>query len=259
MTTGTSSAACGCSSLELVALEPHVVLLQEARQNPGGLQQAKRVADALDAQFRFLVVDDDGPRGTQGNAIVSKLPIASTSQLELPSERGDRRAALRCDLETPAGRWAVTTSHLTHELDASGARETQAIRLDAFAKANPGPLPSVLAGDLNCTPDSEVMRFLNGRVSLHGQSTYWRDAYHRRHPRSDGFTWSSRNGFASRSVERDRRIDYILIGPMHDDGPGSVLHARVVLNLPDAAGMYASDHFGVFAEIALTPRTGQAW
>ena len=242
----------------LAALEPHVVLLQEACQVPNGVQQAKRVAAVLNAQYRFLPVDDDGPRGAQGNALVTTLPISSTSHLALPSDRGDRRAALRCDLETPAGRWAVTTAHLTHELDAADVREKQAISLDAFAKADPGPLPSVLAGDLNCTPDSEVIRFLNGRVSLDGHSTYWRDAYQRRHPRSDGFTWSSRNGFSSRSAERDRRIDYILIGPRRDDGPGSVLHARVVLNLPDAEGVYPSDHFGVFAEISLAPRTAQA-
>ena len=40
---------------------------------------------------------------------------------------------------------------------------------------------------------------------------------------------------------------------MKDDGPGAVLHARVVLDLPGADGVYASDHFGVFAEIALEP------
>ena len=60
-------------------------------------------------------------------------------------------------------------------------------------------------------------------------------------------------------VERDRRIDYILVGPMHDRGPGSVLHARVVLDLPAANEVYASDHFGVFAEISLIPPEGDAW
>ncbi|HEX9101007.1 MAG TPA: endonuclease, partial [Polyangia bacterium] len=73
----------------------------------------------------------------------------------------------------------------------------------------------------------------------------------RRHPRSDGFTWSARNPYVARSVERNRRVDYIFVGPMKDDGPGAVLHARVVLDLPGGDGVFPSDHFGVFAEIAL--------
>jgi hypothetical protein len=57
----------------------------------------------------------------------------------------------------------------------------------------------------------------------------------------------------ARSVERDRRIDFVFVGPMHDVGPGAILHARVVLDLPGHEEIYASDHFGVFAEIACDP------
>jgi hypothetical protein len=40
---------------------------------------------------------------------------------------------------------------------------------------------------------------------------------------------------------------------MRDDGPGAILHARVVLDLAGTDRTYPSDHFGVFAEIALQP------
>jgi endonuclease/exonuclease/phosphatase family metal-dependent hydrolase len=132
-------------------------------------------------------------------------------------------------------------------------REAQVVALDAFARANPGPLPTVLTGDFNCTPDSDVHRFMTGRASLGGQGTYWRDAFQRRHPRSDGFTWSARNPLVARSVERNRRIDFVFVGPMRERGPGAILHARVVLDLPGPEEVYPSDHFGVFAEIALVP------
>lgn len=236
---------------QLLALQPHVVTLQEVLEQPGGMQQAQLIAQALRAECRFGCVDAESIGGPIGNAIVSRLPIRGESQLTLPGPPGDRRGALRCELETAVGRLSVLTTHLTWELDGPHHREQQVLVLDEFARANPGPIPTIMTGDFNCTPDSLVHQFLTGRASLGGRGTYWRDCFQRRHPHSDGFTWSARNPYVARSVERNRRVDYIFIGPMKDDGPGAVLHARVVLDLPGADCVYPSDHFGVFAEIAL--------
>jgi endonuclease/exonuclease/phosphatase family metal-dependent hydrolase len=237
---------------QLVALRPHVLGLQEVRQGPS-MQQAEAIARAIGGEFRFAVVDPRSARGPIGNAVVSRLPIVAESALPLPGPSRDPRNALRCELESPAGRLSFITTHLSWELDATPVRETQAVGLDAFAKANPGPIPTVMCGDFNCTPDSAVHQFLTGRASLGGRGTYWRDAYARRHPHSDGFTWSARNPLVARSVERNRRIDYVFIGPMRENGPGAILHARVVLDLAGEDGVYPSDHFGVFAEISLVP------
>jgi endonuclease/exonuclease/phosphatase family metal-dependent hydrolase len=237
---------------QLVALHPHIVGLQEVREGPN-LKQAERIADALGADFRFAAADPNSPRGPIGNAVVSKLPIVSHSVLPLPSAETDLRNALRCELESPAGRLSFITTHIAWELDAAPVREAQAVALDAFARSNPGPIPTVMTGDFNCTPDSDVFRFFTGRTSLAGRGTYWRDAYQRRHPHSDGFTWAARNPYVARSVERDRRIDFIFVGPMKDTGPGAILHSRVVLDLPGPDDVYPSDHFAVFAEIALVP------
>src|SRR5207302_6375979 len=171
------------------------------------------------------------------------------SRLTLPGPAHDRRGALRCEVTTPAGRLSVVTTHLSWELEAPHIREQQILVLDSFARENAGALPTVMTGDFNCTPDSLVHQFLTGRASLQGRGTYWRDCFQRRHPHSDGFTWSARNPYVARSVERNRRVDYIFIGSMKDDGPGAVLHARVVLDLPGGDCVYPSDHFGVFAEI----------
>jgi endonuclease/exonuclease/phosphatase family metal-dependent hydrolase len=236
---------------QLLALHPHVITLQEVLEKPGGMMQARMIADALRGEYRFGVVDAESTGGPIGNAIVSRLPIRGESRLMLPGPVGDRRGALRCEIETAAGRVSVVTTHLTWELDAPQHREEQILVLDRFAKERAGEIPTLLTGDLNCTPDSLVHQFLTGRASLQGRGTYWRDAFQRRHPHSDGFTWSARNPYVARSVERDRRVDYIYIGPMKDDGPGAVLHSRVVLDLPGPDGTFASDHFGVFADIAL--------
>jgi endonuclease/exonuclease/phosphatase family metal-dependent hydrolase len=235
---------------QLLALQPHVVTLQEVLERPGGLRQATRIAAALDGEMRFACVDASSGEGAIGNAIVSRLPIAGHRQITLPAPPHDHRGALRCELTTPAGRLSVVTTHLSWELDLPHIREQQVLALDAFARAEPGALPTLLTGDFNCTPDAQVHQFLTGRASLGGRGTYWRDAFARRHPHSDGFTWSARNPYVARSVERNRRVDYVFVGPMRDDGPGAILHARVVLDLAGEDEVYASDHFGVFAEIA---------
>jgi len=237
---------------QLTALQPHIVGLQEVREGPQ-VKQAERIADAIGGDFRFAAADAHSARGPIGNAVVSRLPIISHAVLPLPAAASDPRIALRCELETPAGRLSFITTHIAWELDAAPIREAQAVALDAFAKADPGPIPTVMCGDFNCTPDSDVHRFFTGRASLAGRGTYWRDAYQRRHPHSDGFTWAARNPYVARSVERDRRIDFVFVGPMKDTGPGAILHARVVLDLPGPEDVYPSDHFGVFAEIAIVP------
>jgi endonuclease/exonuclease/phosphatase family metal-dependent hydrolase len=238
---------------QLCALQPHVVTLQEVLESPHGLMQGRRIAEALDGQYRFGCVDPESAGGPIGNAIVSRLPIVGESRLVLPSPPRDKRGALRCELQTPRGRVSVVTTHLTWELDAPHVREQQVLALDEFARVNAGEIPTLLTGDFNCTPDALVHRFLTGRDSLQNRGTYWRDAYQRRHPHSDGFTWSARNPYVARSVERNRRVDFIFVGGMKDEGPGAILHSRVVLDLPGTDDIYPSDHFGVFAEVALVP------
>ena len=240
---------------QLLSLQPQVVALQEVRESSKpGSGQAALLAKALRAEHRFAAADENSAEGPVGNAILSRLPIVATETLRLPAARADdHRCALRCDIQTPSGRLPILSTHLSWELDAAVVREQQIVLLDEWAKKNPGEIPTVMCGDFNCTPDSLVHQFLSGRASLLGRSTYWRDAYARRHPRSDGFTWSARNPYVARSIERNRRLDYIFVGQMQDHGAGAVLHSRVVLDLPNSEDIYPSDHFGVFAEVALVP------
>src|SRR5207253_2155896 len=131
---------------QLVALQPHLVGMQEVREGPL-LKQAERIADALGADFRFAAADPVSARGPIGNAVVSRLPIVAHTVLPLPAAESDPRIALRCELETPAGRLSFITTHIAWELDAAPIREAQAVALDAFAKADPGPIPTVMCGD----------------------------------------------------------------------------------------------------------------
>jgi endonuclease/exonuclease/phosphatase family metal-dependent hydrolase len=239
---------------QLIALQPQIVALQEVRDVTGGRHQAEVIAKALRGEYRYAAADPKSEGGPIGNAVVSRLPIISHEVIALPAPRADDlRNAIRCEIQTPHGRLPFISTHLTWELDAAPVREEQVVLLDEWARKNPGGIPSVMCGDFNCTPDGLVHQFLTGRSSLLGRGTYWRDAYQRRHPHSDGFTWSARNPYVARSIERNRRLDYVFVGPMHDQGPGGILHARVCLDLASGEDVFPSDHFGVFVELSLVP------
>lgn len=238
---------------EAKALKLDVIGLQEVRESPGGLRQAEEFARAIDGQYEFGAADPDSAGGPIGNAVVSRLPMRNPACIPLPTPRGDFRVALAVELETPVGRLSFISTHLSWELDASVVREEQVVSVDAFARTRHRDLPTIMVGDFNATPDADSIRFLTGRKSLRSKSTYWRDAFARVRPHSDGYTWSERNPLVAAHVERNRRIDYVFIGPLGPDGRGSILDARVALDVPGPDGVFGSDHFGVYAEIALDP------
>jgi endonuclease/exonuclease/phosphatase family metal-dependent hydrolase len=105
-------------------------------------------------------------------------------------------------------------------------------------------------GDFNAAPDCDEIRFLRGRHSVFSRRTYWQDAWEVRHPGEPGLTWAARNAYTAPLgwLERDRRIDYIFVGQEEKGGRGRVLDARVCLDQP-VDGVFASDHFGVYAEV----------
>jgi endonuclease/exonuclease/phosphatase family metal-dependent hydrolase len=234
-------------------LEVDVIALQEVREAPGHVAQASEFARALGGSAAFGVADPASRDGPIGNAVISRLPMRHLGVTLLPSPPGDPRAALAVEVETAAGALAFVSTHLSWQLEASPVRERQVVALDQFAHQHERSLPTVMCGDFNATPNSDAIRFLCGRKSLEGRGTYWRDAFHRIHPHEDGYTWSAHNPQVKRHVERNRRIDFVFVGPLGDDGRGAILDSRVVLDQPDKEGVYPSDHFAVFAEMALDP------
>ncbi len=109
----------------------------------------------------------------------------------------------------------------------------------------------MLLGDFNATPGSASIRFLTGAQSLQGTSVRYEDAWAAAHPDEPGHTFTPRNPLVRAGqmpLERGRRIDYILIrsgphGPLLD-----VADCRLVFTEP-VDGVWASDHFGVLAQL----------
>jgi endonuclease/exonuclease/phosphatase family metal-dependent hydrolase len=152
---------------------------------------------------------------------------------------------------------AVHTTHLHYRLGDGVAREKQVVAVDAAARAYTAAgdkAVHVIGGDFNAAPETDEIRFMVGWHTLEGRRATWQDAYARAHPDgAPGWTWASRNPSTDWMPQlwRDRRIDYLFVSPEQKGGLGRVIASRVVLDTPDARGVWPSDHFGVLAEIVV--------
>ena len=136
-------------------------------------------------------------------------------------------------------------------------REMQAVAVADYIERNADPsgFPPLIASDLDAIPDASSIRFLTGLQSLHGRSTCFIHAWIASGNTGPGYTWSSKNEFTRELADRHfgcevhRRIDYILLGsPLLYDGFARIQRCEVVLD-QSHGGVWASGHFGVYAEI----------
>jgi endonuclease/exonuclease/phosphatase family metal-dependent hydrolase len=227
-------------------LDPDLIAFQE-------LAPATRVdvTRELLASRPYPLARDDA-----GNAIASRWPIRESAMTFLPGADGaDARAALVAEIASPHGTVALCTTHLDWGESRVETRTRQLAALSALVReaAARADFPAILAGDLNALPESaEILELLRGR-------TRWQDAWRVAGDGGPGYTCASRNPYARLTGEPDRRIDYVLVGEPQSDGRGRVATCRVVCDEP-CAGVWASDHFGVYAELrtAITTQSGSA-
>jgi len=237
-------------------LEPHIVCLQEVIESPDGKNQADWIAENADGDWYVAFAGRDVMDGAAkfGNAVMSRWPIDEQHDADLTSNPPGRIDEVqRLVLHARTFDYDVYSTHLVWRYDEGNIREIEVVELDDFirATADPeGPLPPVLCGDFNAEPDSTEMRFLTGSHAINGRSTYYQDAWRVAGGRGDGFTWDNRNINAAVEHEPDRRIDYIFTGWRKDgtSGAGRVAFACVVCDRA-LTGAFASDHFGLFAEV----------
>ncbi len=236
-------------------LSPDVICLQEIVETPDGQNQADWLADNADGEWHVAYAGREVFEGAAlfGNAILSRWPIEATTDRDLPSNpEGRIDEVQRCVLHTRTNGYDIFSTHLVWRYDEGFIREKEVVVLDDFIREVASPdaaLPPVLCGDFNAEPDSTEIRFLTGSCTLDGRSTYYQDAW-RVAGRGDGFTWDNRNLHAAAEREPDRRIDYIFSGWRKDDtkGSGRIAFVDVVCDR-GLTGAFASDHFGLFAEI----------
>jgi endonuclease/exonuclease/phosphatase family metal-dependent hydrolase len=194
-----------------------------------------------------------------GIALASRWPIRRVHELDLRvTERtahlDDATLAAEIDAPDPIGPLLFMTANPKWEMRYERERELQALIAGRFgehhAQEQGGHV--ILAGDFDAVPEAASIRFLSGRQSLDGVSVCYRDAWESAHPDDPGHTFTPENPLV-RSGETawdvPRRIDYVFV---RCDNYGPTLDVRGCERLFDEPrdGVWASDHYGVLAELA---------
>jgi endonuclease/exonuclease/phosphatase family metal-dependent hydrolase len=230
----------------LSALAPDVVAFQEAtvRYGPSSVyNQAAAIGAAIG-----LPVTGFSPYGNPievmaadhgGVALAARWPIVAIQGRRLPPgpRPPDARTALLATLAAPGGLLHVGTSHLSWRPEEAETRLMQmGLLLEHYARSGwcEGDARAVLVGDFNATEGEPAIALAAERL---------RDAFRAKHPDAPGHTWLRANPLTGGTWDMpDRRLDYVFCAPT-----ATVLDAAVVLDRPDPG--YASDHFGVLAEL----------
>jgi endonuclease/exonuclease/phosphatase family metal-dependent hydrolase len=241
-------------------LAPDLIGFQEALRVPWLDQVADLLEDrpyqvAFAAASPFWHAGRESERGELGNAVASRHPIESQDAIGLPDAGdGERRSALSVTVLAPPGPVSFTCTHLHWRFHHGWVRERQVVALcDFVLRRRPRyGFPPILVGDMNAEPDSTEIRYVTGLQSIGGWSVAFLDAWRVAGGAGRGITWSNVNPYARAEREPDRRIDYVFAGLPRRDGLGEVLACRVVCDEPEA-GVWPSDHFGVYAELRSEP------
>lgn len=209
--------------------DPDLVALQEVDvlvERSGKIHQAQRLGELTGLQVRY------GPTqhyqgGLYGNAVLTKLPILDVLIHPLPYTEATPelqtypRGAIAVTVEAPDGKpLRFISTHFQHNVPEDRLSEAVAIN-ELFAHED-APR-TILAGDMNATPDAEPVTELNTR---------WENAI------------DADQAPSAPSPEPKSRIDYIFFRPKTGF---SVHHTEVI------AETMASDHRPVFAILELRP------
>jgi endonuclease/exonuclease/phosphatase family metal-dependent hydrolase len=244
-------------------LQPDVIGLQEVIVRRDGFHQGEILLAGLGYEILYgaatrwteaeSLLPHDADGDAFGNLIASRYPIVASRLRELPGvETGERRTALAAHIRTPWGIVPFVTTHLNWKLNHGWVREHQVVALAELIEEWRAELelPAIAVGDFNAEPEANEIRFFCGLASLAGRSTCLYDAWRVAGDGGPGYTWDNRNRFARYSNEPNRRIDYVFVSPADAHGRGLIERAALVFNEP-RGDVYASDHFGVLAEVKL--------
>ena len=104
----------------------------------------------------------------------------------------------------------------------------------------------------------DEIRFLTGLHVRGGKSVHFADAWVYGSDGGPGATYDPKNDYARKNREPPRRIDYIFTRGPDAELRGEPMHARLAFHEGVGAGdatLWPSDHFGVYAEIMMAPRS----
>lgn len=218
--------------LELRRLDPDVIGLQEVLQHESLPNQAETIARELGLDWYFSSVDpEDRPR-RYGNAILTKHRVLQRNWKAL-TPLDDYRNVAHARIAIGGTEVDVYNTHLHHTGEGSAIRREQIEGLLAFVRTTRGSGPVILLGDFNTPTDSPEMRLLDAAYA---------DAFGSIHTDPAA---RARTTLNPQLGHTPRRIDHIYF----ERGRFVPLAADILLEEPDEAGVWASDHFGVIARL----------
>jgi endonuclease/exonuclease/phosphatase family metal-dependent hydrolase len=239
-------------------LRPDLVAFQEPVRADGYDQAADLLGRTYSVVYPSAALVAPGDH--DGVAIGSRWPIGGVHELDLhvtPRTADFPCVTLAAEILAPEPVGPLLfVNHLPSWQHAfERERELQSAAAAAWIDELVGGrgLHVVVAGDLDADPDAASIRFWTGRQSLGGASVCSRDAWESVHPGEPGHTVTSRNPLRSGPPRPGRRIDYILVrcgqhGATLDVGACSLAFDEPV------DGVWASDHFGVVADLTAGSR-----
>jgi len=252
---------------ELARQKPDVVALQEVLRAQGpGTSQADELAEGTPYRVCFgKACEIDKPFPSEfGNAALTRWPVREQRVLKLPTPEGlETRSALYLLLSVKVGLLPVVITHLTWEPELFGTRVaqlgairellmTELVALPGRVPAHVPILPPLVLGDLNAPPDSPELAVLLRPAD--GGLTFT-DSFGQA-GEGPGATFSSRNPYCPlRDPVIDQRIDYILLGQAGAQERLTLTSSRLCF-AEGHEGAFASDHFGVLTELALSTEPG---
>ena len=221
----------------LRTLEPDVIALQEVLQHETLRNQAEDIAAALGYEFFFVSADEAGQARRYGNAILTRHTVLSRGERRL-RPLDDWRTVAHVRLDIRRSIVDIYDTHLHHTEEGLRMRTRQLRDVLSFVEARDDGTPSLLLGDFNAEVTAPELRPLAaGYVDVFGSV----------HDDADSITTLNPHYFGGPA----RRIDHIFA----ERGRFAILGAKLVLDRPDDAGTWPSDHFGVYARLRLLPES----
>lgn len=240
----------------LAGLDLDVVALQEVTRD----QDRDQARELLGPDWTIFA-HPSRPADPVGACLATRWPAGEPRDLDLqlaPEIGGLPWAAAQAveiSLPEPVGSVLVVHHKPNWQLTAEVVRERQATATARWIEElilDRPELPVLVLGDFDGAPDAASVRFWTGRQSLDGFSVRYEDAWAATRPDEPGHTFSPRNPLVpagEMKLERGRRIDYVLVRS-GDHGPLlEIAGSRIVFD-EAVDGIWASDHFGLVAELA---------
>ncbi len=202
---------------ELRRANADVITVQEVFADDENGDQARLLADELGYHVIRSRRSDGSSQGF-GNAILSREPLTFVEQVALPDLEGEStsRTALIAVIESDPGPRLLVTTHLTWQYHASATRQVQlqaiveAVEQHRHRDGSADPLPVIITGDLNGTPESQELRRLTGLEPGYHPELIFIDAW-AAVGEGIGHTWTRDNPHAADASWPRRRLDYVLV------------------------------------------------